>query len=158
MYLKPPVACVYMPLHSYGQCDCRPPEWAQQMQVNHKQPFYSVLPDEHDCTRLFQGGRTSKYVAQVPEYVPFMWKLASCVPLHRLHLNLVVFCVHVCSTATPHKTVPTSSAEDSTLCTCTAVAVCAQPGAHLACFCPWCITILAPYAAQRPPWQPLMAI
>ncbi len=35
------------------------------MQVKHNQPFYSVLPDEHDCVRLFQGGRTSKYVAQV---------------------------------------------------------------------------------------------
>lgn len=46
-------------------CCCRPPQWADQMQVKHKQPFYSVLPDEHDCMRLFQGGRTSKYVAQV---------------------------------------------------------------------------------------------
>lgn len=35
------------------------------MQVNHDQPFYGVLPDEHDCTRLFRGVRTSKYVAQV---------------------------------------------------------------------------------------------
>ncbi|KAL3131480.1 hypothetical protein ABBQ38_007787 [Trebouxia sp. C0009 RCD-2024] len=44
-------------------CD-RPPQWAQEMQVNHDQPFYGVLPDEHDCTRLFQGARISKYVAQ----------------------------------------------------------------------------------------------
>lgn len=43
----------------------RPPQWAQEMQVNHDQPFYGVLPDEHDCTRLFQGARISKYVAQV---------------------------------------------------------------------------------------------
>lgn len=33
--------------------------------MSHDQPFYSVLPDEHDCTRLFRGVRTSKYVAQV---------------------------------------------------------------------------------------------
>ncbi|DBA98893.1 TPA: hypothetical protein ACH3X1_014642 [Trebouxia sp. C0004] len=45
------------------QCD-RPEAWAKEVQVKHKQPFYSVLPDEHDCVRLFQGGRTSKYVAQ----------------------------------------------------------------------------------------------
>lgn len=44
------------------------------MQVSHEQPFYSVLPDEHDCTRLFRGVRTSKYVAQVtpfPSFLPF---------------------------------------------------------------------------------------
>lgn len=45
------------------QCD-RPPDWAEQMKVKHDQPFYSVLPDEHDCVRLFRGARTSKYVAQ----------------------------------------------------------------------------------------------
>lgn len=44
---------------------CRSPEWAQELQVKHDQPFYSVLPDEHDCTRLFNGVRSSKYVAQV---------------------------------------------------------------------------------------------
>ena len=33
--------------------------------MNHDQPFYDVLPDEHDCTRLFHGVRSSKYVAQV---------------------------------------------------------------------------------------------
>ena len=40
------------------------------MQVDHKQPFYSVLPDEHDCLRIFKGGRTTKYVAQVGCIVP----------------------------------------------------------------------------------------
>ena len=51
----------------------RPPQWAQEMQVNHDQPFYGVLPDEHDCTRLFHGARISKYVAQVtfiPAHAP----------------------------------------------------------------------------------------
>ncbi len=46
-------------------CWYRPPAWANELQVKHDQPFYSVLPDEHDCVRLFHGGRTSKYVAQV---------------------------------------------------------------------------------------------
>ena len=54
----------------FVDCDCvcytrRTPEWAKQMKVNHEQPFYSVLPDEHDCIRLFQGARISKYVAEV---------------------------------------------------------------------------------------------
>ena len=40
------------------------------MQVKHDQPFYAVLPDENDCTRLFNGVRTSKYVAQVAQLLP----------------------------------------------------------------------------------------
>lgn len=35
------------------------------MKLNGNQPFYSVLPDEPDCERLFNAVRTSKYVAQV---------------------------------------------------------------------------------------------
>ena len=51
-------------------CGCRTPAWAEQMQVNHNQPFFYVLPDEHDCVKLFQGARSSKYVAQVGDTSP----------------------------------------------------------------------------------------
>ena len=35
------------------------------MNLNGNQPFYSVLPDEPDCERIFTAVRISKYVAQV---------------------------------------------------------------------------------------------
>ncbi|KAK9814029.1 hypothetical protein WJX73_009611 [Symbiochloris irregularis] len=38
--------------------------WAQTWGVQRDQPFYEVLPDEDDCTRLFGSARGSKYVAQ----------------------------------------------------------------------------------------------
>jgi len=61
-YASVSASCIQL---STACCWYRPPAWAHELQVKHDQPFYSVLPDEHDCVRLFQGGRTSKYVAQV---------------------------------------------------------------------------------------------
>ena len=43
----------------------REPSWNVRMEVDPNQPFYSVLPDEQDCLRLFGGLRVTKYVAQV---------------------------------------------------------------------------------------------
>ena len=36
-------------------------EWARQVEVEHGQPFYRILPDELDCQRLFGSPRSNKY-------------------------------------------------------------------------------------------------
>lgn len=42
----------------------RDSEWAAQMGVDPSMPHYYVLPDEHDCQRLFGGVRLTKYVCE----------------------------------------------------------------------------------------------
>lgn len=38
--------------------------WAKNLGLRHDQPFYEVLPDEDESSRLFGSTRISKYVAQ----------------------------------------------------------------------------------------------
>ena len=90
---------VYAPCVQLSTACCwyRPPAWASELQVKHDQPFYSVLPDEHDCVRLFQGGRTSKYVAQV-RTLHIVTNTCTCTCTHAGHLR------HPCSCTLPPST------------------------------------------------------
>lgn len=42
----------------------RDEDWIAQMRTDPSLPHYYVLPDEHDCHRLFGGERLTKYVCQ----------------------------------------------------------------------------------------------
>lgn len=68
--------------------------WAAEMGVNHDQPFYSVLPDELDCVRLFKALRITKYVAQVSRlsvYDSYKRLQAVTVAAHDMVLGMCCF-------------------------------------------------------------------